>query len=179
MKTLSGVLAVSALAVFAVYAADDVASALHGTVTKVDTASKTVAVKTKDGTEHTVHYVDSTAVKGAEATAEGAKDSYKGVKEGSEVVVHYTKKGAVDTADEIDKLSKDSVKTVDGTVVKVGKDGKTVTLKMADGTEKTFETAGKGAETSAVAIGKGTAEGAKVTVTYTEKAGKKIAHFFE
>jgi hypothetical protein len=165
--------------VFTVYAADAVDSALHGTVTKVDAASKTVVVKTKDGTEHTVHYVDETIVKGAEATGEGAKDSYKGVKEGSEIVVHYSKKGAVDTADEIDKLSKDTVKTMDGTVVKVMKDGKTVTVKAADGTEKTFEAAGKGAATSAKAIGKRTAEGTKATVVYTEKAGKKIAHFFE
>jgi hypothetical protein len=179
MKNLLRVLTLSTLFVFLIHAADDVASAVHGTITKVDTAGKTVVVKTKDGTEHAVHYVDETTVKGAEATAEGAKDSYKGIKEGSEVVVHYSKKGTVDTADEIEKLSKDSVKTVDGTVVKVGKGGKTMTVKAADGTEKTFEVAGKGAATSAKAIGKGTAEGAKVTVTYTEKAGKKIAHFFE
>lgn len=179
MRTLLGVLTVSALFMFTVYAADDVESAIRGTVTKVDAAGKTVAVKTKDGTEHTVHYADETVVKGGEATAAGAKDSFKGIKKGSEVVVHSTKKGAVDTADEIDKLGKDTVKTMDATVVKVGKDGKTVTVKAADGTEHTFEAAGKGAATSAKAIGKGTAERTKVTVTYTEKAGKKIAHFFE
>jgi hypothetical protein len=178
MKTLLRVLSVAALLIFAVYAADDVVSAVHGTVTKVDAGAKTIVVKTADGTEHTIHYVDKTTVKGADATAAAAKDSYKGIKEGSEVVVQYTKKGTEDTADEIDKLSKDTVKTMDGTVTKVGKDGKTVTIKAADGTEKTFDTSGKAAATSAVAVGKGTEKGAKVTVLYTEDAGKKIAHFF-
>lgn len=178
MKTLLGALSIAVLFVLAVYAADDVVSAVHGTVTKVDAGTKTIVVKTTDGTEHTIHYVDKTAVKGGEATEAGAKDSYKGIKEGSEVVVQYTKKGTVDTADEIDKLSKDTVKTMDGTVTKIGKDGKTVTIKAADGTEKTFDTAGKAAATSAKDISKGTEKGAKVTVLYTEDAGKKIAHFF-
>jgi arginine repressor len=179
MKTVLRIVAFTALFALVVYAADDAASAIHGTVTKVDAAGKTITIKTKDGTEHTIHFVDKTVVKGSEITADAGKDSYKGVKEGSEVVVEYTKKGTVDTADEIDKLSKKTAKTTEGTVVKVGKDGKTVTIKTADGTEKTFETAGKGAEISAEDVGKGTEKGAKVTVTYTEKAGKAIGHFFE
>jgi len=179
MKIFLRVLTIAILLVFAVYAADDVVSVVHGTVTKVDSASKTIVVKTKDGTEHTFHYVDKTTVTGVDATEAAAKDSYKGIKVGSDVVVQYSKKGTEDTAHEVDKLTKDSVKTVDGTVEKVSKDGKTVTIKTADGTEKTFEVVGKGAEVSAQAIGKGTAKGAKVTVLYTENAGKKIAHFFE
>jgi len=178
MKTLLRVLSVAALLVFAVYAADDVVSAVHGTVTKVDAGAKAIVVKTADGTEHTIHYVDKTTVKGGEAMGDAAKDSYKGIKEGSEVVVQYTKKGAVDTADEIDNLGKDAVKRMDGTVTKIGKDGKTVTIKAADGTEKTFDTAGQAAATSAKDVGKGAEKGAKVTVLYTEDKGKKIAHFF-
>jgi hypothetical protein len=117
-KYLLGILCVAAMAIFAlpVRAADDVVSAVHGTVTKVDSGAKTIVVKSKDGTEHTIHYVDKTAVHGADATATGAKDSYKGVKEGSEVVVHYTEKGTEKTGVEIDRVGKDGVKTVDGTV---------------------------------------------------------------
>ncbi len=67
--------------------AADVVTAVHGTVTKVDSAAKTVAVKTADGTEHTLKFVGKTTVHGTEA---GAKDTFHGVKEGSEVVAHYT-----------------------------------------------------------------------------------------
>src|SRR6516165_5857687 len=144
MKNVLRFLVVAALFVFAVRAADDVVSAVHGTVTKVDSGTKTMVVKAKDGTEHTVHYTEKTAVWGADKTAAGAKDSYKGIETGSEVVVHYTEKGAEKSATEVDKVGKDGLKYVDGTVETIGKDGKTVTVKAADGTVHTFAVAGKG-----------------------------------
>lgn len=162
-----------------VRADEDVVTAAHGTITKVDAAAKTITVKTKDGTEHTIHVVDKTAVHGAEATETGAKDSMHGLKEGSEVVAHYTEKGGEKTAVEVDRVGKDGVKTIDGTVSKVGKDGKTVVVKGADGTEHTFTVVGKDTADAAKGIGKGSEKSAKVTVYYTEEAGKKVAHFFE
>ena len=44
------------------FAAQDVVHAVEGTVTKVDSATKTVAVKTADGTEHTFHYLGDVTV---------------------------------------------------------------------------------------------------------------------
>lgn len=145
-------------------AADDAVSAVHGVVTKVDSAAKPIVVKTKDGTEHTIHFVDKTTVRGAEGVETGAKDTFHGVKEGSEVVAHYTVEGTEKSAVEVDK---------------VGKGGKTITVKAADGTEHTFEVAGHGTKVAAVDTAKGTEKGAKVTVYYTESAGKKVANFFE
>jgi len=172
MKNLVRLVTVATLLVFAAYAADDAVSAVHGTVTKVDSATKTMVVKAKDGTEHTVHYTDKTVVWGADKTAAGAKDTYKGIATGSEVVVRYTEKGGEKSAVEVDKVGKDGLKYVDGTVEKVSADGKTVTVKAADGTEHTFSVVGKG-------IGEGAAKGGKATVYYTEEGGKKVAHFFE
>ena len=160
-------------------AADDVGSAVHGTITKVDSAAKTITVKTKDGTEHTVHVVDSTVVHGAEATGTGAKDTMHGLTEGTEVVAHYTEKGGEETAVDVYRVGKGGVKVLEGTVSKVGEGGKTIVVKTADGTEHTFVAAGKGTADVAKEIGKGSEKSAKVTVYYTEKAGKKIAHFFE
>ena len=172
MKNAVRFLVVATLVVFSVWAAEDVVNAVHGTITKLDSATKTLVVKTKDGTEHTVHFTEKTAVWGADKTAAGAKDSFKGLSEGSEVVVHYTAKGAEKSATEVDKVGKDGLKSVDGTVEKVGSDGKTVVVKAADGTEHTF-----------VVAGRDTADGAKkagkATVYYTEEGGKKVAHFFE
>jgi len=51
-------------AALAMFAADDVVTAVEGTVKKVDAGSKTVVVKTADGTEHTVHFASKTAVHG-------------------------------------------------------------------------------------------------------------------
>jgi len=179
MKKLLSVMALAAFFAVMVVAADDVVSALHGVVTKVDAAAKTIVVKTKDGTEHTIHFVDKTTVRGAEGVETGAKDTFHGVKEGSEVVAHYTVQGTEKTAVEVDKVGKDGMKSVEGTVTKIGEGGKTITVKAADGTERTFDVVGHDTKVAAVDAGKGTEKGAKVTVYYTESAGKKVVHFFE
>jgi hypothetical protein len=158
---------------------NDVVIAVHGTITKVDSAAKTIAVKTADGTEHTFHFIGTTTVHGAQATATGAKDAFHGLTEGSEVVAHYTVKGSEETAVEVDKVGKDGMHAVDGTVEKVGSDGKTVVVKAADGTEHTFQVVGHDTVSAAKEIGKGADTSAKYTVYYTETAGKKVAHFFQ
>jgi hypothetical protein len=172
-------LAVASLLLLPVHADEDVVTAVHGTVTKIDAAGKTVAVKTADGTVHTIHFVDTTTVHGAHATANGAKDTFHGITEGSEVVAHYTAKGAEETAVEVDKIGKGGMHAVEGTVTHVSEDGKTVVVKAADGTEHTFRVVGRDTVITAQDIGKGTEKGAKVTVYYTGSASKKVAHFFE
>ena len=179
MKMVVAVVVMAGLMALPVRATDEVVSAIDGTITKLDSATRTAVVKTEDGTEHTIHFVDKTAVHGAEATATGSKDAFHGLKEGSEVAVHYTEKGGDETAVEVDHLGKDGLKSVDGTVSKVGEGGKTVTVKAADGTEHTFDVVGKDTKESAEAIGKGGDKTGKVTVYYTESAGKKVAHFFK
>ena len=89
----------------AAFAADDVASAVVATVKTVDKGTKTVVVKTADGTEHTFKFVGKTTVHGvdagADATAKGTDDFAHGLKEGTEVVAHYTTKGTEKTAVEV------------------------------------------------------------------------------
>jgi len=158
---------------------EDVVTAVRGTITKVDAASKTILVKTADGAEHTFHFIAKTTVHGAHATAAGAKDSFHGLTEGSEVVAHYTAKGAEETAVEVDKVGKGGMHAVEGTVTHVSEDGKTVVVKAADGTDHTFHVVGHDMTEAAKDIGKGADKTAKVTVYYTEAAGKKVAHFFQ
>jgi hypothetical protein len=161
------------------WAAQDVVSAVHGTITKLDSATKTAVVKTKDGGENTIKFADKTTVHGAEATATGTKDAFHGLTEGTEVVAHYTTKGTEKTAVEIDKVGKDGIKSVDGTVTHIDRAGKTLGVKAADGTEDTFRLTDHAVADAGKGIAKGSEKSAKVTVYYTEEAGKKIAHFFE
>jgi hypothetical protein len=179
MKYLLRMLMIAAVIMLPLRAADDVASAVHGVITKTDAAGKTIVVKTKDGTEHTIHFVGKTTVNGGEMTADAAKDTFHGLKEGSEVVAHYTVKGTEKTAVEVDKVGKDGMKSVEGTVTKVGEGGKTIAVKTADGTEHVFDVAGHDTKVAAVDTGKAADKTGKVTVYYTEDAGKKVAHFFE
>src|SRR5271170_7881971 len=125
MKRLFQACTLMALPITLCFAAD-VVTAVHGTVTKVDSAAKTIVVKTKDGTEHTLHFVGKTVVHGTEV---GAKDTFKGVKEGSEVVAHYTVKGSEKTAVEVDHIGKDGMKATEGTVTEIDRGAKTIAVK--------------------------------------------------
>jgi hypothetical protein len=156
--------------------AADVTTAVHGTVTKIDNGAKTIVVKTKDGTEHTLHFVAKTTVQGTDTAA---KDTFKGVKEGSEVVAHYTEKGTEKTAVEVDDVGKTGLKETEGTVSAIDRGAKTIAVKTADGTVQTFKMADHATEDAGKDIAKGTEKTAKVTVYYTEEGGKKIVHWFE
>jgi len=159
--------------------AQAVVSAVQGTVRKVDSATKTIVVKAADGTEHTFHFVGRTTAHGAEKTAEGAKDAFDGMKEGSEVVVHYTKKGTEETAEEVDHVGRDGLKVGEGIVSKIDRGGKTLVVKTADGTEETYHLTDRAAKDAGKGIAEGSEKSAKVTVYYTEQAGRKVAHFFK
>lgn len=167
------------LCAFTAYAVEDVASAVEGTVKKVDAAGKTIVVKTADGTEHTFHLVGRTAVHGAEVTAKGTKETFHGLKEGSVVVVHYTAKGTEETAEEIDHVGKGGLKVAQGTVKGIDRGAKTIIVTTADGAEEMFRLTGRAARDVGKGIGEGAEKSAKVTVYYTEEAGHKVAHFFK
>jgi hypothetical protein len=158
---------------------EDVVTAVHGTITKLDTATRTVVIKTADGTEHSIRFIDKTAVHGAHIGEEGAKDSFHGLQEGTEVIAHYSEKGGKTTAVEIDRVGKDGLKGTEGTISKLDRAGKTIAVKTADGTEHSFELTERAAEDGGKDVGEGTEKGTKVVVYSSEKAGKDVAHFFE
>ena len=153
---------------------------LTGIIEKVDSAAKTIAVKTADGTVQTVKFTDTT-------TVHGLKDAAKGAdlvgKEGGHVIVHTTGEGADKTAHSVHWLGDETVHTTEGTVDEVGAGSKTVAVKTADGTKETFEVADHATVDTGKNIARYSAQGAKkgehVTVYYTEQAGKKIAHVFK
>jgi hypothetical protein len=178
MKTIA--MAVLALTlVSSSFADEDVVSAVHGTVVKIDQGTKIVVVKTADGTRHSLHFADKTAVHGGELSADGASESWHGLAKGSEVVAHYTKRGTEDTAVEIDRVGKDGLKTAKGTVTDIDRGGKNLVVDTGKGTKRTFELTDHASEDAGKDIAKGTVKGTKVTVYYTEDAGRTVAHFFE
>ena len=134
--------------------------AIAGDLEKVSADGKEITVKTADGTEKVFKVTGKT-------TVDGAKDVALATKEGAHVVVHYTAKGAEETATGIEDAGKGTWKVTEGTVTKIGEGGKDVTIKLADGTEKTYDV-GKDATVDA---GHGIVNAGK----YTGKAGDKIA----
>ena len=96
--------------------AEDVVHAVSGIVKSVDKGTKTMVVKTSDGTEHTIKWTDQTTVKGVDATGKGVADAsvdtYDGLKDGAKVSVKYTEKGGEKTAVAIKDASKATAKAV-------------------------------------------------------------------
>src|SRR5712671_5502803 len=157
--------AVSALLVaMPMFAVERVASVAEGTVRKIDSSAKTIVVATKDGAEHTFSFGERTAVHGVDAVGRGSKEALHGLKVGTEIAVHYTTKGTVDTAEEIDHIGKDGLKATEGTVKKIDRGAKTITIATADGTEQTFRLLDRAARDANTDIEKGADRSARVTV---------------
>ena len=167
---------------YAIAARSDQASTnvITGTIEKVDSGTKTIAVKTADGTVETVKFTEKT-------TIHGLKDASKGGdlagKEGSHVIVHTVGQGADKTAHSVEWVGDKTVHTTEGDVEEVAKGSKMVAVKTADGTKETFIVSDHATVNSGKDVARYSAWGAKkgehVTVYYTEEAGKKIAHVFK
>ena len=74
-----------------------------GDIERVDEDTKTVVVKSADGTEHAFKYTGDTTVHGIEGAA---KATDLGAKKGTHVAIHYTGKGTEKTADAIEDAGK-------------------------------------------------------------------------
>jgi len=113
---MAGVFVLAAAVAWQNAVAEDVVHAVSGVVKSVDKTSKTMVVKTADGTEHTIRWTDKTTVKGVDATgkgvAAGSLDTYDGLKEGAKVSVKYTEKGSEKTAVAVKDASKATAKAV-------------------------------------------------------------------
>lgn len=159
------VLAVVATLMLAVWPAQaqEREGVVSGTISKIDNAAKTVVIKTADAGEIVL-----------KETAKTVKEGGAALKEGAQVVAHYTTVGAEHTALALKYVGSKTVHVAEGTVDKVDDVAKTVAVKTKDGSVVVFHSA----EDGVLATGRGVKEGARVTVYYTEEAGRKIAHGF-
>lgn len=85
--------------------ADEATHVIKGVVKSVDKGTKTMVVKTADGTEQTVKWTDKTATK-------TGKDVGDAVAEGSKVSVKYTEKAGEKTATGVKDLGEDTKKAL-------------------------------------------------------------------
>lgn len=156
----------------AAQAATDV---IAGSLKKVDSGAKTIAVETADGTVKTAEFTSKTTVHGLEGATKGVDLAGK---EGGHVIVHTSGK----TARSVEWLGDKTVHATEGTVEEGGKASKTIAVKTADGSKETFRVADRAVVDTGKETARYSAIGAKkgehVTVYYTEEAGKKVAHAF-
>src|SRR5437879_13580324 len=124
---------------------------ITGTVEKVDSGAKTIAVKTADGTIETVKFTEKTTVHGLKNATKGGDLAGK---EGSHVIVHTVGEGDDKTAHSVECVGDKTVHATQATVEDVGEGSKTVAVKTADGTEETFVVADHAVVNSGKEIGR-------------------------
>jgi hypothetical protein len=143
---------------------------LDGTVDKFYGVTHSAIVKTADGVRHLVHLTSHTAVHGARS----ADDAFGGLQQGSRVVVHYVMDGDEKTAIEIDRVGDDGLTLLEGTVKHVDRNGKTLTLQLADDSIVTLRLTDRAARD----VGKDIEGAGRVVVYYAEDGGERVAHYF-
>jgi hypothetical protein len=165
----------------------DVVHAVAGIITKVDSAAKTITVKTADGAQHVFRYTEATSIRaaheGAKAAKTGTVDTYMAGKEGTHAIVHYTSNGADETAIHVEDFGQRSMHVGEGTITGVDNTARTISLKAEDGTASTYRVAKDATVDTEHGITKDSKlvakRGEKATVHYTDEAGKKVVHLFK
>ena len=154
-------------------------ASVEGVVTKVDLEAKTLEVKAADGTEHIMRLAKRTVVHGERESSKRGDDAVRDLREEDKVVVHYTKHGTDETAEEIDQIGRNGLKTSEGTITEFDRSARTMTIKVADGTEETYRLTEHAAEDAGIETEDAAKKSAHAIVYYSEEAGRKVAHFFK
>ena len=154
-------------------------ASIEGVVAKIDRDSKTGEIKAADGTEHTMHLVRRTVVQSGREYSKRGDDAVRELQEGDEVVVHYAKLGTDSTAEEIDRIGRDGMKRSEGIITNFDRSARTMTIKVADGTEETYRLTERAAEDAGIETEDAAKKSARAIVYYSEEANHKIAHFFK
>jgi len=176
MRTFIRYSALLLLLVTLALGAEDAVTAIHGTITKVDRAAKTVVVKTADGTEHTLHFAGKTTVRGADLTARGANRVVPWSQRGYGSSRALRQKGRERHRRRIRQSGKDGLKGTEGTISVVDRTGKKIAVTTADGTKQTFKLFRSRSARCRHGHWQRKREGNKVIVYSSEDAGKKVAH---
>jgi hypothetical protein len=105
VAVLAAVVAVITAGASHTMSAQDVVHMVKGVVKSVDKGTKTMVVKTSDGTEQTIKWTSKT-------TMEGGKDVGEGVAEGAKVSVKYTEEAGEKTAVGVKTAAKATAKAL-------------------------------------------------------------------
>jgi hypothetical protein len=132
--------------------------ALQSTDEKFYSDVNTMLVKTGDGVERVVHVIK-------DSTVDVASASLDDLRPGKPVLVHYTVKGIQASAKEIDQPGPDRQKLNEGTVIRVDRHDKRVTIRFADGEMETLRLSKQ--------------SGSYVVVLYSNDSGQRSARYFK
>ena len=110
--------------------------ALEGTVDQEYAGADAVIVKTVDGARHVFHFTKDLLVHGSSGNG---VDALRGLRSGTTVAVHYTVTGSEAVAQEIDRIDANGMETTEGTVVRIDRGRKQITIRFDNEKTETFQ----------------------------------------
>jgi hypothetical protein len=148
--------------------------ALEGTMDKFYKAANVVIVKTIDGVEHVFHFTTDLLVHGGKKSG---VDALAGLHEGNSVVVHYTVAANQEAIEEIDRVGGGGLQITEGTVVRIDRSRKQITIRFDNGTTESFRLTERAAGEKGTDVDDAGAD-VPVRVFFTNEAGQKLVHYF-
>src|SRR3954471_16662599 len=109
--------------------------ATEGTMKTVYRGLNTIVVTTIDGVEHVYRFTKDLVIHGGKAPI----DPLAGLQEGTLVVIHYSTEGAQQTVREIDEVGDEGLLETEGTITRIDRGGKQITVRIGEGSIETFK----------------------------------------
>ena len=106
-------------------------------------------------------------------------NALQGLRDGSSVVVHYTVKSGEASAEEVDSIGDTGLKVTEGVVTRVNRRGKEITVRFDNGTSEVFQLTDRAALDAGKDVDDAATGGIRVTIYYTDEAGRKVAHLLQ
>jgi hypothetical protein len=150
--------------------------AVEGTMKQFYKAANIVIVKTMDGVEHVYHFTKDLIVHGGKKPG---VDALEGLREGTTVVIHRTVSGTGASVEEIDLVGDEGLQITEGSVTRIDRRNKEITIRYANGKTETLQMTSRAAAGGGAGIDESGEEATKVVVYYSDEAGRKVAHYFK
>jgi hypothetical protein len=150
--------------------------ATEGTMKTVYRGLNTIVVTTIDGVEHVYHFTKDLIIHGGKSPA----DPLAGLEEGRTVVIHYSTEGGQQTAREIDEVGDEGLLETEGTITKIDRGKKQITVRIGAGRAETFQLTDRAAAETPSEMDNQTGAGTtKVVIYYKDENGTKVVHYFK
>jgi len=147
--------------------------AVEGTIESVSPDSKSLSVRTTDGTTQLFGWLDKVFVHGGKPDAD---DELSSLHRGMSVVVHYSGTGKDARVQEIDRVDGDGLKTTEGRVVAINRSKDEITVRLADNTTEKLKLTNRVSGNVGRDLDK---PNTPVVVYYTDNKGVKEVHYFK
>ncbi len=149
--------------------------ATEGTMKTVYRGLNTMVVTTIDGVEHVYHFTKDLIIHGGKSPTDPLAD----LREGKTVVIHYSTEGGQQTAREIDEVGDEGLLETEGTITRIERGKKQITVRIGEGRTETFELTDRAAAETSKNIGSQDAAAGttRIIIYYKDENGRKVVHY--